>query len=105
MKRKTVNESWHTAAIFVEIVKRIETRLLLLVCLERVASLKIRVLHDHDPTGPGQRDKTGKNQNKISEMYIKIPRQHLLNRRPEQQTNSTVGCLMLCCPVVPMIYW
>lgn len=54
---------WHTAAIFVEIVKRVETGLLLLVCLERVASLKVGVLHDCGPAGL-EWEKWGKNKTK-----------------------------------------
>lgn len=38
------------AAVLVKIMQRVEARLLLLVCLERVAGLQIGVLHD--PAGP-----------------------------------------------------
>lgn len=38
--------------VLVEIVERVEARLLLLVRLERVAGLKVGVLHDGDPAGP-----------------------------------------------------
>lgn len=47
-----------TAAVLVEIMQRVETRLLLLVCLERVAGLQIGVLHDPaGPTGKGGQSK------------------------------------------------
>lgn len=39
-----------TAAVLVEIVEWVKTRLLLLVCLERVVGLQVGVLHD--PAGP-----------------------------------------------------
>lgn len=45
-------ENGRTAAVLVEIMERVEARLLLLVCLERVAGLEIGVLHDRDPAGP-----------------------------------------------------
>lgn len=44
---------WRTAAVLVEVIERVEARLLLLVRLERVAGLEIGVLHGRDPAGPG----------------------------------------------------
>lgn len=48
----------HTAVVLVEIVEWVKARLLLLVCLERVAGLEIGMLHDRDPARPGERDRT-----------------------------------------------
>lgn len=45
-----------TAAILVETVEWVKTRLLLIVSLERVTGLKIGVLHDCDPAGPGDKE-------------------------------------------------
>lgn len=44
---------WRTAAVLVEVIERVDARLLLLVRLERVAGLEIGVLHGRDPAGPG----------------------------------------------------
>lgn len=49
-KWKLLEAGLRTAAVLVKIMQRVETRLLLLVCLERVAGLQIGVLHD--PAGP-----------------------------------------------------
>lgn len=49
-KWKLLEAGLRTVAVLVKIVQRVETRLLLLVCLERVAGLQIGVLHD--PAGP-----------------------------------------------------
>lgn len=45
--------SRRTAAVLVEVVERVEARLLLLVRLERVAGLEVGLLHGRDPAGPG----------------------------------------------------
>lgn len=44
--------------VLVQVVQQVETRLLLLVGLERVAGLQIGVLHD--PAGPGEEEGKGK---------------------------------------------
>lgn len=72
-------------------MERVEARLLLLVCLERVASLEIGVLHDCAPDGPGESKRETRNKEKES---VAVNKQvSATGQITDQLTNQTLGRL------------
>lgn len=51
---EVLTESRHTVFILVETLERVKTCLLMIFTLEWMAGLKIGMLHDCDPAGPGE---------------------------------------------------
>lgn len=97
-KCRLLEAGLRTAAVLVKIMQRVETRLLLLICLERVTGLQIGVLHD--PAGPegqgGKKQNIGHNHNpKLDTHFLCTALLYLffISLKPVQKLKATLAFL------------